>query len=59
MVGAVGTQGAGVAGLDSADSGPEPNMLTALTWKVYVVPLTSPVTVSLVAPAAAGNSVPN
>ena len=55
-----GVTGAGsaVTGLDSADSGPAPNMFTAAAWKVYVVPATSPVMVRLVAPAAAGCRTP-
>ena len=37
----------GVTALDGADRGPLPNRFTARTWRVYVVPLTRPVTVPL------------
>ena len=39
----------GVTALDAADRAPAPKAFTARTWRVYVVPLTRPVTVPLVA----------
>ncbi len=48
MVGAPGVV-AGVTELDWAEAVPVPTLLIAATVKVYVVPLVSPVTVSLVA----------
>ena len=43
------TAATGVTELDGAESGPVPTTFTARTWKVYAVPLVSPVTVQLVA----------
>ena len=45
LVGAPGTV-AGVTALDGALAGPEPTLLVAVTVKVYVVPLVSPVIVT-------------
>src|SRR5450759_1735609 len=42
-----------VTAADRAESGPVPAALVAATAKVYAVPLVSPVTTRLVAPAAA------
>src|SRR4051812_11763136 len=41
----------GVTALDGADSAPAPATVTARTWKVYDVPLVSPVIVKLLAAA--------
>jgi hypothetical protein len=46
-VGAPGTV-AGATEFDGAEAGPVPTALVAVTVKVYVVPLVSPVTVALV-----------
>src|SRR4051812_30951423 len=48
-VGAVAAGGAaaGVTVLDAADDGPVPTGLTAATWKLYAVPLVSPVTMAV------------
>jgi hypothetical protein len=46
-VGALGTA-ASVTALDANDGGPVPTSLVAVTAKVYVLPLTSPVTNALV-----------
>src|SRR3954453_2255651 len=51
-VGALATTAAGVTALDAEERAPRPNLLTARTWKVYVVPLVSPVIVVLVASPA-------
>jgi len=44
--------------LDRAENGPGPTALVAWTWKLYAVPLASPVTLRLVAPAGAGCRAP-
>ena len=44
IVGATGSP-VGVTGFDAADGSPVPAMLLAVTVKVYVLPLVSPVTV--------------
>src|SRR5674476_1216717 len=49
---------AGVTALDTTENGPVPTAFVARTWNVYAVPLVSPVTVRLVAPAAAGRRAP-
>ena len=49
---------AGVTVADSAEYGPSPTALVALTWIRYAVPLVSPVTTRLVDPAGAGRSAP-
>lgn len=60
MIGAPGTvaSAAGVTVFDDAESSDEPMLLTALTWKRYVVPLVSPVTDRLVAGAPAVRNAP-
>jgi hypothetical protein len=57
MVGVPGTV-AGVTALDRVEKTPVPTAFVAWTWNLYGVPLTRPVTVRLVAPAAAGNKAP-
>jgi len=51
---AVGSPGTpvGVTAFEAAESEPVPRAFTARTWRVYVVPLTRPVIVPDVAPAA-------
>src|SRR3954470_5748779 len=44
---AAGGAAAGVTVLDAADNGPVPTGLTAATWKLYAVPLVSPVTMAV------------
>ena len=56
-VGAPGTV-LGVTAALSNDAGERPTTLVAVTVNLYAVPLVRPVTVRLVAPAAAGRSRP-
>ena len=57
--GTTATAGAtGVTALDRAEYGLVPSALVAETWKLYVDPLTSPVTTRLVVPAAAVRRAP-
>src|SRR5665647_1787612 len=49
---------AGVTAPDRADSAPVPTALRAWTWNRTAMPLASPVTLRLVAPAAAGRRAP-
>ena len=64
IVGAAGavrvtTTGAtGVTELESPDKGLVPTPFVALTWNLTAVPLVSPVTTRLVAPAPAGRRAP-
>src|SRR6476659_2496467 len=61
MIGAPGAvaAAAGVTTLDDAEKALVPMALMAATWNVTGVPLTSPVTTRLVAPATAGRMAPS
>ena len=58
MTGAPGTVALGVTASDLTEKALVPTALMAWTWNLTAVPLTSPVTTRLVAPAAAGRRSP-